>query len=119
MRLINLIVLKKGRQKGFTLIELVILIAILGILATIAMPYFIGYIEKVKTEICNINCLELEKQYNIYLEIEVRDHSELVFNQFIDEYDKICPKGGEVTYAERKFKCKIHSSNEEDDVPYI
>jgi type IV pilus assembly protein PilA len=38
--------LKKTNQKGFTLIELMIVIAIIGILAAIAVPNFISYRDK-------------------------------------------------------------------------
>ncbi len=38
--------LRKSNEKGFTLIELMIVIAIIGILAAIAIPNFIAYRDK-------------------------------------------------------------------------
>ena len=83
------------------LVELIVVIAILGIIVAIAVPGYLKYVNKAKEEVCNVNCLQLEKMYEMYLEMEVLEHSETLFQQFLDEYEKeICPSDGVITYID-------------------
>jgi general secretion pathway protein G len=74
-----------GAACGFTLIELMIVIAIIGTLASIAMPYYAGYTERAKIAAAISDIRMLEQKITTYIN-ETGDYPDSLADIGLDEY---------------------------------
>ena len=58
----------KTTKKGFTLIQLIVVIAIIGVLAAILVPAMLGYVKKSKIQAANSAASQMVKAANSALE---------------------------------------------------
>lgn len=114
------------KNKGFTLIELVVVFAIMAIISAVAVPTYTGHIKKTKEKVCSVNCLQLQRIYETHLAMEKVEHSDLIFEQFLQVYGKnICSEHGEFNYVDGIVMCSVHASendsknNDDEDVLFL
>jgi prepilin-type N-terminal cleavage/methylation domain-containing protein len=111
-------------EKGFTLIEVLVTLVILGIIAAIAVPSVFNLLDQAKEKVCLANRIELKNGYLTFIQIEgIQDSSE-AFSEFLYRYDKeLCPEHGVVIYEDGEVLCSIHSGSGEEeeggDVPFL
>ena len=91
----------KMRTKGFTLVEIMIVVAIIGLLAAIAIPNFVRARQKAQAEACIANLRQIEGATQVWaVDTGAADSSSPTWTDLVPNYIRTqpsCPGGG--TYA--------------------
>lgn len=103
------------KKKGFTLIELIVVIAILAVLGLLIVPKVFGYIEAGKSTTCANNRKLLERAI-LVAESKGVDSKSLTTVDAIQNVDgglyaggEVCPDKGKIAINKGKVYCTIHT----------
>lgn len=108
--------------KGFYIVELLLVLMIVGILVSIALPNYIGRVEKIERDLCEINRHGVLKQYEMDLVLDRLDHTDFLIKEFMDKNGLTgCSVGGAYTYRDGEVVCDQHGREDEDgdEVPWL
>ncbi|MDP2895167.1 MAG: prepilin-type N-terminal cleavage/methylation domain-containing protein [bacterium] len=90
-------------KKGFTLVEIMIVVAIIGLLAAIAIPSFIKARESSQTNACINNLRQIDAAKEQWALANKAVTTDAVVDLEVDEYIKSgrpeCPADGAYTYG--------------------
>lgn len=116
----------KIRRSGFSLTEVIAVLAVLSILSAILIPIIGGMIRSVQTNICHMNMKKANDYYEAWLLVNSKDHNEISYRHFCNTYtQKLCPIGGEPVYSNGSIHCSIHAITDDfndldpTEVPYL
>jgi prepilin-type N-terminal cleavage/methylation domain-containing protein len=91
------------RRKGFTLVEIMIVVAIIGLLAAIAIPNFVRARTQAQTQACIANLKQIEGAKQVWaLDTGAASTATPVWADLVPNYIKrqpTCPGGGAYTIA--------------------
>jgi prepilin-type N-terminal cleavage/methylation domain-containing protein len=93
-------------NRGFTLIELVMVITMIGVLASIAVPSYLNYIERARATQCHVDRGEVQniirQYYHDHPEAELQSLQQLVDEGYLHSGSN-CPLGGEYVLIPAKL----------------
>ena len=105
------------RRRGFTLVEIMIVVAIVGLLAAIAIPNFIKAREVAQRNACIANLKQIQNALQIRAIDKNKPTTENVtMDDLVPDYLRkapVCPRGGEynIYNADTNPTCSIAGHN--------
>ena len=108
---------KKG-EKGFSLVELMVVIVIIGVLIAIAIPVYRNTTEKAELRACHANQRMIEgaaSQYAMNEGIDIEEVDEIgKLNVYFSDGVPKCPSGDDYSITNGKVKCDKHEHYNKD-----
>lgn len=108
----------KMRKKGFTLMELVVVIAVLAVLGLLLYPSITNYLQVAQKRVCDDNMRQvsnaLQFEYAFNKDVSPQDILDNKNNEYFDKAVK-CPSGGQyVIFSSGKYHAVICSKHRAD-----
>ncbi|OQB12484.1 MAG: Type II secretion system protein G precursor [Firmicutes bacterium ADurb.Bin193] len=106
-------------HKGFSLIELIVVIAILGVLVGVAAPSYIGNVKRAKARVCASNIDTITRAYRYQRAENPSTTLQAVVQGTtpVDVSGMKCPEGGTYSVADGKIVCSIHGEAQPSPTP--
>jgi len=99
----------KGKGSGFTLMELLIVVAIVAILVAISIPIFAGTVDKASETACLANQTSARHALSITAlstgRALTREEAKKAVESTVGELDRLCPGGGTYALTEDAESC--------------
>jgi prepilin-type N-terminal cleavage/methylation domain-containing protein len=98
-------------KKGFTLIELVIVIAVLAILAGLAVVTYSLITKRADRRVCETNMVNMENVYQATIYLAPPLSRNVYFENLGDYFDDAtCPSDGSYYLEDEIFYCIVHGA---------